>query len=98
MKVKTTIMATAAAALLTAATIATASAQVQERTTGKTNVQTSGPNLSTGGQVKAQGRTGTSNVNAQTQFQGARTLVRTKCRVRTFAEVTFAGMTSEPAM
>lgn len=70
MKVKTTIMATAAAALLTAATIATASAQVQERTTGKTNVQTSGPNLSTGGQVKAQGRTGTSNVNAQTQFQG----------------------------
>src|SRR5438105_4824610 len=34
MKSKTTIMAAATAALLTAATIATASAQVQERTTG----------------------------------------------------------------
>src|SRR5437763_794056 len=70
MKAKTTIMATAAAALLTAATIATASAQVQERTTGKMNAQTSGSSLSPGGQVKAQSRIGTSNVNAQTQFQG----------------------------
>ena len=72
MNLRRMIMATGTAALLAVATITTASAQgvqVQER--GRTNAGASGPNLSTSGQVNAQGRAGTSGVNAQTQVQGS---------------------------
>ena len=72
MNLRRMIMATGTAALLAVATITTASAQgvqVQER--ARTNAGASGPNLSTSGQVNAQGRAGTSGVNAQTQVQGS---------------------------
>ena len=72
MNLRRMIMATGTAALLAVDTITTASAQgvqVQER--ARTNAGASGPNLSTSGQVNAQGRAGTSGVNAQTQVQGS---------------------------
>jgi hypothetical protein len=64
MNLRRMIMATGTAALLAVATITTASAQgvqVQER--ARTNAGASGPNLSTSGQVNAQGRAGTSGAN-----------------------------------
>src|SRR6516162_3356170 len=72
MNLRRMIIATGTAALLAVATITTASAQgvqVQER--ARTNAGASGPNLSTSDQVNAQGRAGTSGVNAQTQVQGS---------------------------
>jgi hypothetical protein len=72
MNLRRMIMATGTAALLAVATITTASAQgAQGLERARANAGASEPNLSTSGQVNAQGRAGTSGVNAQTRFQGS---------------------------
>jgi hypothetical protein len=63
MNSKRTVLAAATAALLTAATVTAASAQTQERGNTRMNA---GQNLSTGGQMNAQGP----GVNAGQQSQG----------------------------
>jgi hypothetical protein len=68
MNSKTTVLAAATAALLTAATVNGASAQTQERNDTRMNA---GQNLSTGRQMNAQGPNAQGpGVNARTQFQG----------------------------
>src|SRR5262249_15746619 len=63
MNSKTTILVAATAALLTAASVTAASAQTQERNSTRMNA---GQNLSTGGQMNAQGP----GMNTGQQIQG----------------------------
>src|SRR5690242_6667339 len=76
MNSKTTILAAATAALLTAASVTAASAQTQERNSTRMNA---GHNLSTGGQMNAQGP----SVNSGQKVQGNTSLGRNDVQATT---------------